>query len=137
LRSDVAIEGDKIAVRYPGSRSADRTEQLLKAWFQRQARRILSERLTSLSKAFPEIGNGPRLTVRKLTKRWGSMSRDGSHMLLNTRLIEAPADCIDYVIVHELCHVQEPHHGPAFFQLLENKLPGWETRKNRLERIMV
>lgn len=137
LRSDVAIEADRIAIRYPGTRSAEKTELLLKAWFQRQARRILSERLTSLSRAFPEIGDVPRLTVRKLTKRWGSMSRDGSHMLLNTRLIEAPADCIDYVIIHELCHVQEPHHGPAFFELLENKLPGWERRKNRLERIMV
>lgn len=58
-------------------------------------------------------------------------------MLLNTRLIEAPIDCIDYVIVHELCHVQEPHHGPAFFELLEQNLPNWERRKNRLEKIMV
>lgn len=137
LRSDVAIEGDRIAIRYPGMRSAEKTEGLLKAWFQRQARRILLERLVSLSRAFPEIGDAPRLTVRKLTKRWGSMSQDGMHMLLNTRLIEAPVDCIDYVIVHELCHVQEPNHGPAFFELLEKKLPNWERRKTRLEKIMV
>jgi predicted metal-dependent hydrolase len=58
-------------------------------------------------------------------------------MLLNTRLIEAPTDCIDYVIIHELCHVQERHHGPAFFELLERKLPNWEKRKLRLERMMV
>lgn len=58
-------------------------------------------------------------------------------MLLNTRLIEAPVDCIDYVITHELCYVQEPHHGPDFFELLEQKLPNWERRKNRLEKIMM
>ncbi|TCL62522.1 SprT family zinc-dependent metalloprotease [Rhizobium sp. BK251] len=137
LRSSVTIEGDRIAIRYPGTRSADKTEQLLKAWFQRQARQILSERLTSLLRVFPEIGDEPRLTVRKLTKRWGSMSNDGTHMLLNTRLIEAPSDCIDYVIIHELCHVQESNHGPAFFELLEQKLPDWERRKSRLEKIMV
>ncbi|TNB49688.1 M48 family metallopeptidase [Martelella lutilitoris] len=137
LRSDVTIEGDRIAVKYPGMRSAERTEQLLTTWFQHQSRQRLLERLTSLSRAFPEYGDPPRLTVRKLTKRWGSMSQDGSHMLLNTRLIEAPIDCIDYVIIHELCHVREPNHGPAFFELLEQKLPDWERRKLRLEKIMV
>ncbi len=137
VRSRVAIEGDRIAIRYPGIRSAEKTGQLLRTWFQSRAKRILSERLTSLFPAFPELGGQPKLTVRKLTKRWGSMSPDGTHMLLNTRLIEAPIDCVDYVIVHELCHVQEPHHGPAFFELLEQKLPNWERRKNRLEKIMV
>lgn len=137
LRSDVAIEGDRIAIRYPGLQSVNKTERLLVAWFQRQARHILLERLRTLSSSFPEIGDAPRLTVRRLTKRWGSMSWDGSHMLLNTRLIEAPIDCIDYVIVHELCHVQEPHHSPAFFELLEKRLPNWERRKSRLEKSMV
>lgn len=137
LRSQVTIEGDRIAIRYPGIRSAGRTEQLLKSWFQRQARQTLSDRLVSVLKHFPEIDGQPRLTVRKLTKRWGSMSGDGTHMLLNTRLIEAPVDCIDYVIIHELCHIQESHHGAAFFELLEKRLPGWERRKNRLERIMM
>lgn len=137
LRSNVTIEGDRIAIRYPGVRSFEKTEQHLKDWFQRQARQILLTRLVSLARAFPEVTDLPKLTVRKLTKRWGSMSNDGTHMLLNTRLIEAPADCIDYVIIHELCHVQEPHHGPAFFELLEQKLPDWERRKTRLERIMV
>ncbi|KXO77927.1 M48 family metallopeptidase [Brucella anthropi] len=137
LHSTVTIEGDRIAIRYPGICTSAKTENHLKDWFQRQARQILLARLVSLARAFPETPAVPRLTVRKLTKRWGSMSNDGTHMLLNTRLIEAPADCIDYVIIHELCHVQEPHHGPAFFELLEQKLPDWERRKTRLERIMV
>lgn len=137
LRSEVGVEGDRIAIRYPGIRSAGKTELLLKSWFQRRARQVLLARLAFSAKHFPEMTDLPKLTVRKLTKRWGSMSRDGQRMLLNTRLVEAPIDCIDYVIVHELCHTQEPHHGPAFFDLLEKRLPGWERRKNRLERIMV
>ena len=47
-----------------------------------------------------------------------------------------PVDAIDYVITHELCHVAEPHHGAAFFDLLDKVMPDWERRKQRLERAM-
>lgn len=52
-------------------------------------------------------------------------------------LIEAPSDCIDYVIIHELCHIQKSNHGPVFFELLEQKLPDWERRKGGRQKIMV
>ena len=48
----------------------------------------------------------------------------------------APIDAIDYVITHELCHVAIPHHGPAFFELLDRVLPDWPKRKERLEQRM-
>jgi len=64
------------------------------------------------------------------------MSRDGRRLVLNTRLVEAPRSSIDYVIVHELCHVIHPHHGPAFFELLQAKMPDWEKRKERLEKAL-
>ncbi|WP_422384572.1 M48 family metallopeptidase [Roseibium album] len=54
----------------------------------------------------------------------------------NRRLIEAPVHAIDYVITHELCHISEPHHGSAFYSLLDQVLPDWEKRKSRLERFM-
>ena len=54
---------------------------------------------------------------------------------LNRRLIEAPVDAIDYVITHELCHIAEPNHGAALYELLESVLPDWQHRKQRLERI--
>jgi predicted metal-dependent hydrolase len=50
--------------------------------------------------------------------------------------VQAPVDAIDYVITHELCHVAEPHHGAAFFELLDKVMPDWERRKQRLERAM-
>lgn len=57
-------------------------------------------------------------------------------LLLNRRLIEAPVDAIDYVITHELCHIAEPNHGAAFYELLDRVLADWQHRKQRLERIM-
>ena len=52
------------------------------------------------------------------------------------KLIEAPVDAIDYVITHELCHIAEPNHGAAFYELLDRVLPDWQHRKQRQERIM-
>jgi hypothetical protein len=43
-------------------------------------------------------------------------------------------DAIDYVITHELCHIDQPHHGSAFFDQLRRVMPDWEEQKNRLER---
>jgi predicted metal-dependent hydrolase len=63
------------------------------------------------------------------------MSPSGG-LVLNRRLIEAPVDAIDYVITHELCHIAEPHHSSAFYQLLDRILPDWQRRKERLERVM-
>ena len=45
-------------------------------------------------------------------------------------------DTIDYVIVHELCHMAEPHHGAAFYRLLDRVMPDWAGRKGRLEERM-
>ena len=55
---------------------------------------------------------------------------------MNRKLIQAPVDAIDYVITHEFRHIAEPHHGPAFFDLLNRVMPDWEKRNGRLERGM-
>ncbi|MFZ1774721.1 MAG: M48 family metallopeptidase [Rhizobiaceae bacterium] len=75
------------------------------------------------------------MIVRQIKQHWNSMFPAG-RLLLNRRLIEAPVDAIDYVITHELCHIAEPHHGAAFYELLDRVLPDWQHRKQRLERIM-
>ena len=85
--------------------------------------------------ANPEAIRPNRMIIRKLRQRWGSMSPAGG-LLLNLRLVEAPVEAIDYVITHELCHIAKPHHGVAFFRLLDRVLPGWHECKERLECIM-
>jgi predicted metal-dependent hydrolase len=54
---------------------------------------------------------------------------------LNLDLIRAPIECIDYVIVHELCHLKFPNHGPKFWDLLERVMPDWQKRKQKLEKL--
>lgn len=75
-----------------------------------------------------------RMQIRYMKTRWGSLSKGGV-LTLNSRLIAAPKECIEYVIVHELCHLKHDNHGKAFFLLLEQRLPDWEKRKDKLERL--
>ena len=56
---------------------------------------------------------------------------------LNTRLLQAPGPCIDYVIVNELCHLKVHEHSPAFYRLLTRHLLDWRERKARLEKTPV
>lgn len=115
----------------------DSTRTLLEQWYRDRARVKFTERLEANLERFPdsEAFRPQGIIVRQLRKRWGSMS-PGMRLLLNRRLIEAPVDAIDYVITHELCHIAEPHHGTAFFALLDTVLPDWPKRKERLERCM-
>ena len=73
-----------------------------------------------------------RLKLRKFKARWGGMSSK-SILTLNPDLVRAPLECIDYVITHELCHIEFSHHGPEFWTLLQQKLPDWQRLKHKLE----
>lgn len=113
------------------------TQSLVEAWYRERAKIKFEERLKHCVGLFPRPeGFRPKaLIVRKLDFRWGSMS-PAHRLLLNRRLIEAPIDAIDYVITHELCHMQELHHGSTFYNLLSSTMPDWELRKAKLERIL-
>lgn len=124
-----------IVVRSRDPERSDLTRSLVESWYRARARAKLAERLEANLVRFPDpVSYRPRgLIVRKMRRRWGSLSA-ASRLVLNCRLIEAPVDGIDYVITHELCHLTEPHHGRRFYELLTTVMPDWEKRKERLER---
>ena len=122
------------------TREADRpevTRRLVEAWYRKRARAKFAERLEASLARFPdpEAFRPKGLIVRRMEKRWGSLSPAG-RLLVNPRLIEAPVDTIDYVISHELCHMAEPNHGEGFHRLLDRVMPDWVGRKKRLEERM-
>ena len=74
----------------------------------------------------------PALKIRKMKTLWGSFSVKRG-ITLNLELIKAPRECIEYVVIHELCHLFHLNHGPKFYNLLEQFLPDWTKRKHKLE----
>ncbi len=117
--------------------SSEETKALLEKWYKSKARTKFLERIEACFERFsrPAAVTPKGLTIRGMQKRWGSMSREG-RLSLNLRLIQAPADTIDYVITHELCHRIEPSHSPRYFRILKRAMSDWEGRKKRLEQIL-
>jgi predicted metal-dependent hydrolase len=75
----------------------------------------------------------PQLKVRKMTSRWGSCHPRKGIITLNSKLIEAPRTCIEYVIFHEFIHFVHPNHSKDFYHLLAQFLPDWKSHKRELE----
>jgi predicted metal-dependent hydrolase len=73
-----------------------------------------------------------RLTIRDQISRWGSCSTAGS-LSFNWRLVLAPHDVLDYVVVHEVCHLVEHNHGPSFWALVEKRRPAYAESKAWLD----
>ena len=73
-----------------------------------------------------------RISLRDQRSRWGSCSSKGA-LSFNWRLVLAPHDVLDYVVVHEVCHLVELHHGPAFWRLLAKRRPGYAESKQWLD----
>lgn len=114
-----------------------KVQQLLEKWYLDKARKKYSEILESWLPEFRRLGcEEPRLHIRRMKTRWGSLSPAGV-LTLNRDLIRAPRECIEYVVTHELCHLKHKDHSVAFYQLLEQLQPDWEKRKHRLECMLV
>lgn len=132
-----------------GRRSADRSEsrlllsctdpedpehvqRALHRWMRSEAELLFQDRLEALFEPFRARGHClPPLRIRMMRSRWGSLSRQ-SGMTLNLALLHSPLACIDYVIVHELCHLEHMNHGPRFKALMTRMMPDWQLRRRRL-----
>jgi len=111
-------------------------QKLVYRWYKDRATVKFIEYLENCLKWFNSYDiSYEKLVIRKLEKRWGSCTPNGK-ILLNTDLIQAPKGCIEYVIVHELCHLIYPNHNRKFYALQEQILPKWLVWKERLEEVM-
>ena len=106
-------------------------KKLMNSWYLKKAEVVFKRRLLACMEKFPDL-KAPKLIIKSLNKRWGSMKGAGV-LTLNRDLVRAPIECIDYVLIHELCHVREPNHRTGFWNLLQRKYPGWQSAKNKLE----
>jgi len=117
-------EGSKIEARH-----------LLASWYKEHAEGTLQKHFTKNLELFEKHAIvQPEMNIKRMKKRWGSYTASGK-IILNPELIKAPVRCIDYVIIHELCHSIEPLHNKTFYDLLENLIPDWKRWKDRLENM--
>jgi len=103
----------------------------IERWYRRQAR---AEAAWRLDGACARAGTRySKLVIRGQRTRWASCSADGT-MSFNWRLMLAPAAVLDYVVEHEVCHLEVMDHSPRFWALLEARFPEWKACSRWLKR---
>ncbi len=128
------VEEQRTALRFDGSRfmlrqDARPGEAHFRRWYLQNGADWLRQRaemLASRTSRAPE-----RIEVRDLGFRWGSCGRNGV-IFLHWKVLQLPVRFLDYVIMHELIHLGEQHHKPAFWEALGRSLPDWRQRKEEL-----
>lgn len=119
----------RLFVGLPRDASAERIQDAVQSWLQREARRVFAERAAHFAE---RLGvRVRRLSLSSAATRWGSANANGS-VRLHWRLIEHPSATIDYVVAHELAHLREMNHGPRFWQVVESVLPDYREARSRL-----
>jgi predicted metal-dependent hydrolase len=122
-----------LVAQLPNPKNTRAVEELIRNWYHERAKGNFSRRLElRYEEGKRHLPCLPSLRVQRMTRRWGSCNGTDK-ILLNTALIQAPLRCIDYVILHELCHLRYLPHSRRFFRLLDRLLPDWRNRKEKLE----
>ena len=124
-RERVHRRGDELLVPHARRRAA------LERWYRRQARAEIGPRLDAATARAGSRYSG--LTIRSQKTRWASCSSKG-HMSFNWRLLLAPEEVLDYVVEHEVCHLELMDHSPRFWALLEARVPEWREHARWLRR---
>lgn len=130
-RGTVSLVDDRILMMVPET-TQEKVRNMLESWYRLRAQQHFADRLTVYSQVAPwTTGELPAMRLRRMKRTWGSCSSKGV-ITLNPHLVKAPAECIDYVIAHEVCHLREHNHGKEFYVLQEQLYPGWRDAKARL-----
>ena len=112
----------------------EKTRALLMDWYKQRAEAVFNRRLDKLLSKTPWILEKPSIALRLMHTQWGSCSPEGK-LTLNPHLVKAPTICVDYVLLHELCHIAEHNHSEKFYQLMKQVMPDWQQVKTRLDNM--
>jgi len=131
----VQLRGDSLVVTLSDHADPARQAGLVADWYGQQAMAVFRERVIACHRMFPAGTPLPPVVIRSMKSRWGSYSYRTRRICLNLNLIKLPQSCLDYVIVHELCHITVRHHGLAFWQLMARYVPDHGAIRRQLRTL--
>jgi predicted metal-dependent hydrolase len=121
----------ELKLALPVTAEASQIRDAVQAWLMREGRTLFEARLNFFA---PQMGvQWRKLSLSNAGSRWGSARIDGA-IRLNWRLIHLKPEAIDYVVVHELAHLREMNHSPAFWKVVAEILPDHLERRRALQK---
>lgn len=137
VKSPAKLRGRFLNLQLPSKKNQEAVRQAVEDWYRRRAEEVFNRYLVKCMVIASRHGvEEPTLSIRKMRTRWGSCSASG-RVTLNLFLVHAPVHCIEYVCMHELCHLVHHDHSPKFYKLLTLCMPDWKMRKAALDRIAI
>lgn len=113
-------------------RSIENKRMIMLNWYKARAKEVFNKRLDAVLDQTLWVSDKPPLRLLAMKTQWGSCSPTGK-LTLNPHLVKAPRECIDYVILHELCHIAEHNHSDKFYRLMTKVMPEWREIKEKLD----
>ena len=133
-KGGVSWEGDRLVLTARDPDCYEQKLRILGKFWDGLCMEVFQE---ALDRLFPQLAAyhvpRPSLRIRNMTSRWGSCVSLRANICMSKRLLQAPQSCIDYVAMHELCHLVHADHSGRFYALLDQTMPGWQAQRAMLK----
>lgn len=130
VQDRVLLGSDKITV-FVGELSSNTPKNIFEKWIREYARKVIETRTKDIAEKYGF--KYKKISIRAQSTRWGSCSSD-RNLNFNWKLIMAPVEVLDYVIVHELCHTVEMNHSKSFWNLVASVMPNYKVYRDWLKK---
>jgi len=131
---EVKLKAGRLEVTCKEDYSPEKIKNLLAHWYYQHAEKKFKKLAKDAFAKFKEYDfKEPQLEIRRMSKRWGSCNTIDK-ISINPELIKAPSKCIEYVMIHEMCHIVVKNHNKAFYNILASVMPNWQKWKDKLEK---
>lgn len=136
LIEEVEKIGQFLFIRVKDTTDFKRKEKLMKRWLSGRQKEVFHEICEEIYPLFQSFGvKYPFIKIRIMKSRWGSCQPQRGIITLNGKMIAAPREAIEYVVLHEFAHFVHPNHSKDFYGLVEQLMPDWKERRALLQNV--
>jgi predicted metal-dependent hydrolase len=133
-RNLITVGDEEITVHIKSPDDPLSVSKLLDTWYKRLALKHIISTLEEIFVRYNAYGFAPTgVSVRVMKRRWGSCSSKGK-ITINSELVKLDDQYLEYVILHELCHLRHHNHSQAYYKLLSEVYPNWKETRNELRK---
>ena len=132
---EVELKRNTLFLRIRPGSSEDKKQAALEGWYREQLKAAVPAVITKWE--FLLGVKVKRFFVQRMKTKWGGCSPCAGSIRLNTELAKKPADCLEYIVVHEMIHLLEPTHNNHFIALMDQFMPTWQFQRQELNRLPV
>ncbi len=130
-RSSIKRVTGKLILTVPEGSSVDFRKRKIEWWYRQELQQAINGKVGALQQ---KIGvQASEFRIKNMKTRWGTCNVEKARIWINLQLAKKPIECLDYILVHELCHLIEKNHSKQFYALVEQFCPGWREAKKALD----